>query len=261
MSHSSRAVYYPDRGAPSVLPPANRGRTGRKHVRVPVPDADRHRPARRRRARAGAMRLTDAERAMLDGAAGPAKQRAMDLLVRYGEALGAERLVAVTNVAGTWNATSPPLRPVRGARLRRGLLQVQPRRRRRRGDAAGGGLHLPAHPRHRHAQRRGDRRVAGTRRAAAPGGEVFRRARRADAQHLHALPGRQRAGARRALRLDGILRRRLLQRRARRAHQHGGARKRRRRLDHRADTGLGPASRRRTASARIRSTSASTSIR
>ena len=58
------------------------------------------------------MRLTDAEKAMLDGAAGPAKQRAMDLLVRYGEALGAERLIAVTNVAGTWNVTSPLLRPV-----------------------------------------------------------------------------------------------------------------------------------------------------
>ncbi len=57
------------------------------------------------------MRLTDAEKAMLDGAAGPAKQRAMDLLVRYGEALGAERLVAVTNVAGTWDVTSPLLRP------------------------------------------------------------------------------------------------------------------------------------------------------
>lgn len=57
------------------------------------------------------MRLSESEKAMLDGAAGPAKQRAMDLLVRYGEALGAERLVAVTNVAGTWNAASPALRP------------------------------------------------------------------------------------------------------------------------------------------------------
>ena len=53
------------------------------------------------------MRLTDEERAMLDGAEGPAKQRAMDLLVRYGEALDAERLVEVTNVAGTWSSTTP----------------------------------------------------------------------------------------------------------------------------------------------------------
>src|ERR1700689_2398486 len=47
-----------------------------------------------------AMKLTDPERAMLDGGQGKAKQKAMDLLVRYGEALGAERFVNVTNVAG-----------------------------------------------------------------------------------------------------------------------------------------------------------------
>jgi predicted aconitase len=46
------------------------------------------------------MKLTDAERAMLDGDQGKAKQKAMDLLVRYGEALGAERFVNTTNVAG-----------------------------------------------------------------------------------------------------------------------------------------------------------------
>lgn len=57
------------------------------------------------------MQLSDSEKAMLDGAAGKAKQKAMDLLVRYGEALGAERLVDVTNVAGTWNAGSPALKP------------------------------------------------------------------------------------------------------------------------------------------------------
>jgi predicted aconitase len=53
------------------------------------------------------MQLTDVEREMLDGAQGSARQRAMDLLVRYGEALGAERLVEVTNVAGTWSSTTP----------------------------------------------------------------------------------------------------------------------------------------------------------
>jgi predicted aconitase len=46
------------------------------------------------------MRLTDDERALLDGAAGKAKRKAMELLVRYGEALGAERFVETTNVAG-----------------------------------------------------------------------------------------------------------------------------------------------------------------
>ena len=33
------------------------------------------------------MKLTDAEKAMFDGTHGKAKQKAMDLLVRYGEAL------------------------------------------------------------------------------------------------------------------------------------------------------------------------------
>jgi predicted aconitase len=44
--------------------------------------------------------LSDAERAMLDGAQGPAVAKAMDLLVRYAEALGAEDFVETNNVAG-----------------------------------------------------------------------------------------------------------------------------------------------------------------
>ena len=40
------------------------------------------------------MRLTDHEKAMLDGAHGKAKARAMDLLVRYSEALGGLRIRA-----------------------------------------------------------------------------------------------------------------------------------------------------------------------
>jgi predicted aconitase len=56
------------------------------------------------------MRLTDEERAMADGAKGRAAARAMELLIRYGEALGAERLVEVTNVAGTWSVANPILR-------------------------------------------------------------------------------------------------------------------------------------------------------
>jgi len=46
------------------------------------------------------MQLTATEKAMLDGAAGLAKQRAMELLVRYAEALGADRFVDTDNVAG-----------------------------------------------------------------------------------------------------------------------------------------------------------------
>ncbi len=56
------------------------------------------------------MKLTAQERAMLDGAQGRAKQKAMDLLVRYGEALGAERLVDTRNVCGTVGASTPFLR-------------------------------------------------------------------------------------------------------------------------------------------------------
>jgi predicted aconitase len=44
--------------------------------------------------------LTDTEKAMLDGASGMAVASAMDLLVRYADALGAERFVETTNVAG-----------------------------------------------------------------------------------------------------------------------------------------------------------------
>ena len=53
------------------------------------------------------MRLTDDEKAMLDGAEGPAVAAAMDLLVRYGEALDCERLCDVRNVAGTMTQPSP----------------------------------------------------------------------------------------------------------------------------------------------------------
>lgn len=53
------------------------------------------------------MKLTDAEKAAHDGRDGPAVAKAMDLLVRYGQALGAERLVDTKNVAGTVTSPSP----------------------------------------------------------------------------------------------------------------------------------------------------------
>ena len=56
------------------------------------------------------MKLADDEQAMLDGRQGKAKQKAMDLLVRYGEALGAERFVDTNNVCGTVGASTPFLR-------------------------------------------------------------------------------------------------------------------------------------------------------
>jgi predicted aconitase len=46
------------------------------------------------------VRLTDDEMAMRDGAQGAAVARAMDLLIRYADALGAEDFVATNNVAG-----------------------------------------------------------------------------------------------------------------------------------------------------------------
>ena len=57
------------------------------------------------------MRLTDDEQRMLDGADGPAVQAAMDLLVRYGEVLGAERLIDTDNVCGAniFNASQAQL--------------------------------------------------------------------------------------------------------------------------------------------------------
>lgn len=56
------------------------------------------------------MILTDAERAILDGSSGEARQRAMQLLVDYGRILGAERLIETSNVAGVPGQATPYLR-------------------------------------------------------------------------------------------------------------------------------------------------------
>lgn len=53
------------------------------------------------------MKLTDEEKALLDGKEGPARQKAMELLVRYGEALGAEKLVDTNNVLGALVTAQP----------------------------------------------------------------------------------------------------------------------------------------------------------
>ena len=53
------------------------------------------------------MILSDDEKMMLDGVAGPAVAAAMDLLVRYGEALDCAHLCDVRNVAGTMTQPSP----------------------------------------------------------------------------------------------------------------------------------------------------------
>ncbi|WP_315761688.1 aconitase X catalytic domain-containing protein [Sphingomonas sp. Y38-1Y] len=56
------------------------------------------------------VQLTDAERAMLDGAQGDATARAMNLLIRYAEALGADRLVETNNIAGVPGSSTPWLK-------------------------------------------------------------------------------------------------------------------------------------------------------
>jgi hypothetical protein len=53
------------------------------------------------------MKLTDDEKAMLEGRRGKAHQKAMELLVRYGEALDAERFVDTNNVAGVPGTSNP----------------------------------------------------------------------------------------------------------------------------------------------------------
>jgi len=53
------------------------------------------------------MKLTDTEKMMLEGRNGLAVQKAMELLVRYGDALGAERLVDTNNVCGAVTAPTP----------------------------------------------------------------------------------------------------------------------------------------------------------
>jgi predicted aconitase len=56
------------------------------------------------------MFLTDEEKAMRDGRDGDAVARAMDLLIRYGQALGAENFVETRNVCGTVTASTPFMR-------------------------------------------------------------------------------------------------------------------------------------------------------
>jgi len=57
------------------------------------------------------MILTDEEKRMRDGAEGAATAAAMDLLIRYGDALACDRLCDVRNVAGTMTQPSPVKEP------------------------------------------------------------------------------------------------------------------------------------------------------
>ncbi len=57
---------------------------------------------RRTSPRGGSVQLTDEEWSMADGSEGDALAAAMDLLIRYGDILGAERLVKTNNVCGAF---------------------------------------------------------------------------------------------------------------------------------------------------------------
>ena len=50
------------------------------------------------------MILTDDEKALLNGDEGPARQKALEFLIKYGEAVGAERFVETNNVCSAVNA-------------------------------------------------------------------------------------------------------------------------------------------------------------
>ena len=144
----------------------------------------------------------------------------MDLLVRYGEALGAERLVETNNVAGAFNASTPSVREL----AKKGFDAVYSELNLDSAEVVEVprmvAQHLPAHHRHRQREVANPGHSGGSRRAAEAGRGILRQPRHQHVRDLHALSGRQRAGEGRALRLDGILRRRLLQLGARRAHQH-----------------------------------------
>ena len=192
------------------------------------------------------LTLTDSEKAMLDGRDGKARQKAMDLLVRYAEALGAERFVDTRNVAGVPGSANPFLQRYYAGKDADGLdaifsyfdldsdeLVEVP-------DALVPTYHLQGGADPRHWQTLGVKVEVFTE---LPGARGLRRApRRQHPEDLHAVSRRQRAGDGRALRLDGIVGRDLRQLGARSAHQHRGAREHERRDADRQDPRLGPAS-------------------
>ena len=186
------------------------------------------------------MFLTDDEKRMRDGAEGDAVAAAMDLLIRYGYALDAERLCDIRNVAGTMTQPSP----VKARLVAEGGwdkafavinldsdldLTIPPMRVPTCQLQHGFGpdsVDIVPYP-----QRQ--RRPAGRRRG------VLRAARGEHPRHLHAVPGGEPADARRALRVDGVVRGDLRQLGARRADQLRGDRVHRGGVADREDPVLG----------------------
>jgi hypothetical protein len=171
------------------------------------------------------MILTDEEKAVRDGAEGEARAHAMDLLIRYGHALGAERLVDTNNVCGGFVGALPG---------RRDLLPKLGEGEERDMDAVYSLLNLDSDVRldippvkamtYRliDAMDRTRRKFSGCpkRRSRSRGmSATSARKSASTAATLHALSDRQRPGDGRALRLDGIQRGHLHQFRHRGAHQ------------------------------------------
>ena len=170
------------------------------------------------------MKLTDEEKALLDGSEGLACQKAMDLLVKYGDALGAERLIETNNVcvsmsAGAYTSPKPgaKISDIDAALSRMYLDSDEPFeiprakvytcRLIREMDPENWQIQGISPERHEMGR---------------PLGKSLRPYRYAAHAQLYPLPSRQCPRHGRALRLDRIFRRHLLQFRAGRPHQHRG---------------------------------------
>ena len=175
------------------------------------------------------LTLTDDEKAMLDGRHGKARQKAMDLLVRYAEALGAERFVDTRNVAGVPGSANPFLQHYykdKDADGRDAIFSYF--------DLDSDELVEVPNARRPHLSPAGRRRSAALADARREGGSRSRNYQEREAfaarQGRHILKtctpylAGNRAGDGRALRVDGIVGGDLRELGARCAHQHRGAR-------------------------------------
>ena len=186
------------------------------------------------------MKLTDHEKSMLDGAQGRARQKAMELLARYGEALGAERLVETKNAATVTTVTNPVVRKVA---MEHGMDGVFSRFNLDSDEIVETPQFEASTCQLIHGIYRDEAREFGVPEEAIrlhAQSELFFGRR---GVHMLSTCTPYQVGnvpvQGRALRVDGILGGGLLQRRARRAHQHRRTREHRRRQRDRTDSLLG----------------------
>jgi len=140
------------------------------------------------------MILTDEEKRMRDGNEGAATAAAMDLLIRYGDALACDRLCDVRNVAGTMTQPSPVKeRLVREGGWDKAFAVIN--------LDCDTDIQVPAMRvptcQLQHGGRPRDRPLPGREdRAAGRGRILLRPPRREHPRHLHPVPGGQHPGAR-----------------------------------------------------------------